>query len=44
MAMALVDRRCAPGNSARRVDAPAQDEEFVLYHSDNVQATGFVST
>jgi alpha-D-ribose 1-methylphosphonate 5-triphosphate synthase subunit PhnI len=22
--------------------APAQDEEFVLSHSDNVQATGFV--
>ena len=25
----------------RRV-APAQDEEFVVSHSDNVQATGFV--
>ena len=24
------------------VKAPAQDEEFVLSHSDNVQATGFV--
>lgn len=24
------------------VTAPAQDEEFVLSHSDNVQATGFV--
>ena len=24
------------------VKAPAQDEEFVLMHSDNVQATGFV--
>ena len=22
--------------------APAQDEEFVISHSDNVQATGFV--
>ncbi|MCY4501571.1 MAG: carbon-phosphorus lyase complex subunit PhnI, partial [Alphaproteobacteria bacterium] len=22
--------------------APAQDEEFVLYHSDNVEASGFV--
>jgi len=22
--------------------APAQDEEFVLYHSDNIQATGFL--
>ena len=25
-----------------RVDAPAQDEEFVISHSDNVEATGFV--
>ncbi|MCK1978416.1 carbon-phosphorus lyase complex subunit PhnI, partial [Jeotgalicoccus huakuii] len=24
------------------VTAPAQDEEFVISHSDNVQATGFV--
>ena len=24
------------------MNAPAQDEEFVLAHSDNVQATGFV--
>ena len=22
--------------------APAQNEEFVLYHSDNIQATGFL--
>ena len=22
--------------------APAQDEEFVLYHSDNVESSGFV--
>jgi alpha-D-ribose 1-methylphosphonate 5-triphosphate synthase subunit PhnI len=22
--------------------SPAQDEEFVLYHSDNVEASGFV--
>jgi alpha-D-ribose 1-methylphosphonate 5-triphosphate synthase subunit PhnI len=22
--------------------APAQDQEFVLYHSDNIQAAGFV--
>jgi alpha-D-ribose 1-methylphosphonate 5-triphosphate synthase subunit PhnI len=25
-----------------RVVAPAQDMEFVLYHSDNVEASGFV--
>ena len=29
-------------SSARTSTAPAQDEEFVLSHSDNVQATGFV--
>ena len=34
--------RCAPANSARTSTAPAQDEEFVISHSDNVQATGFV--
>ena len=43
ISMALVDRALRwqelgednPGN-------PAQDEEFVLYHCDNIQATGFV--
>ncbi|MEM1047199.1 MAG: carbon-phosphorus lyase complex subunit PhnI [Pseudomonadota bacterium] len=42
MAMALVDRalRCEEFGEER--NAPAQDEEFVLSHSDNVQATGFV--
>ncbi len=42
MAMALVDRalRCAELGEDRT--APAQDEEFVLYHCDNVEATGFV--
>ncbi len=42
MAMALVDRslRCEEFGEERT--APAQDEEFVLSHSDNVQATGFV--
>ena len=24
------------------VGAPAQDAEFVLYHADNIQATGFL--
>jgi alpha-D-ribose 1-methylphosphonate 5-triphosphate synthase subunit PhnI len=42
MAMALVDRAlCAPA-LGEEVKSPAQDEEFVLSHSDNVQATGFV--
>ncbi len=42
MSMALVDRalRCEEFDEDRK--APAQDEEFVLSHCDNVQATGFV--
>lgn len=42
MAMSLVDRslRCEEFDEERV--APAQDEEFVLSHSDNVQSTGFV--
>ncbi len=35
--------RCAPGSLARTATAPAQDEEFVLSHSDNVEASGFVA-
>ena len=42
MAMALVDRALRARELGEAVDAPAQDEEFVLSHSDNVQATGFV--
>ena len=34
--------RCAPSEFGEEATAPAQDEEFVLSHSDNVQATGFV--
>jgi alpha-D-ribose 1-methylphosphonate 5-triphosphate synthase subunit PhnI len=42
MAMALVDRalRCRELGEAPR--SPTQDEEFVLYHSDSVEASGFV--
>ena len=42
MSMALVDRalRCRELDEA--AVSPAQDEEFVLYHSDNVEASGFV--
>ena len=32
----------APRSWARMGRAPAQDQEFVLYHCDNVEATGFV--
>jgi alpha-D-ribose 1-methylphosphonate 5-triphosphate synthase subunit PhnI len=42
MAMALVDRALRARELGEDVKAPAQDEEFVLLHSDNVQATGFV--
>ena len=42
MAMALVDRALRAREFGEEVKAPAQDEEFVLSHSDNVQATGFV--
>src|ERR1700724_3936209 len=42
MSMALVDRALRARDLGEEVKAPAQDEEFVLSHSDNVQATGFV--
>ncbi len=42
MAMALVDRAMRAEELGEAADAPAQDVEFVLYHSDNVEATGFV--
>jgi alpha-D-ribose 1-methylphosphonate 5-triphosphate synthase subunit PhnI len=41
MAMALVDRALRAEELGEEVTAPAQDEEFVLYHSDNVEASGF---
>ena len=34
--------RSAPPSSARRRPRPSQDQEFVLYHGDNVEASGFV--
>ena len=42
MAMALVDRSLRARELGEEVKGPSQDEEFVLSHSDNVQATGFV--
>ena len=42
MSMALVDRALRTREFGEEVVAPAQDEEFVLSHADNVQATGFV--
>ncbi|MCI0753533.1 carbon-phosphorus lyase complex subunit PhnI [Teichococcus vastitatis] len=42
MSMALVDRALKAGELGEDRVAPAQDEEFVLMHSDNIEATGFV--
>jgi alpha-D-ribose 1-methylphosphonate 5-triphosphate synthase subunit PhnI len=42
MAMALVDRSLRARELGEPTDSAAQDEEFVLYHSDNVEASGFV--
>ena len=43
MAMALVDRALQSPDYGEGVAGPAQDEEFVLAHADNVEAAGFVS-
>ena len=42
MAMSLCDRALRARELGEDITAPAQDEEFVISHSDNVQATGFV--
>jgi alpha-D-ribose 1-methylphosphonate 5-triphosphate synthase subunit PhnI len=42
MSMALVDRALRAEDLGEETTALAQDQEFVLSHSDNVQATGFV--
>ena len=43
ISMALVDRALRWEELGEdNVGAPAQDAEFVLYHSDNIQATGFL--
>ena len=42
MSMALVDRAMRAAEFGEATDAPATDIEFMLYHSDNVQASGFV--
>ena len=41
--MALVDRALRWDELGEdNLGAPAQDEEFVLSHCDNIQATGFL--
>ncbi len=42
MSMALVDRALRAKEFGETIEGLAQDEEFVLYHSDNVEAQGFV--
>ena len=42
MSMSLVDRALRAKEFGEDITAPAQDEEFVISHADNVQATGFV--
>lgn len=42
MAMALVDRSLRAGELGEERASPAQDEEFVISHVDNVAASGFV--
>ncbi|MEN8500359.1 MULTISPECIES: carbon-phosphorus lyase complex subunit PhnI [Paraburkholderia] len=42
MAMALVDRALRAEELGETLGSPAQDIEFMLSHSDNVEASGFV--
>lgn len=42
MAMSLVDRALRCRELDETPEAPAQDEEFVLSHADNVESSGFV--
>ncbi|MCE2571262.1 carbon-phosphorus lyase complex subunit PhnI [Motilimonas eburnea] len=43
MAVALLDRALQAQQYDEAITSPAQDEEFVLAHADNVAAAGFVS-
>lgn len=42
MSMALVDRALRSKELGEPIDGPAQDEEFMLFHGDNIEAQGFV--
>jgi len=42
MSMALADRAMRAAELGEAADNPANDVEFMLYHSDNVEASGFV--
>jgi alpha-D-ribose 1-methylphosphonate 5-triphosphate synthase subunit PhnI len=43
ISMAICDRALRSMELGERLKGPAQDEEFMLYHGDNVEASGFVS-
>ncbi len=43
MSMAMVDRAMRAQELGEQSDSPAQDQEFVLAHSDSVESVGFVS-
>ncbi|CAM3427071.1 carbon-phosphorus lyase complex subunit PhnI [Paraphotobacterium marinum] len=43
ISIALVDRALQSKEYNEAVESPAQDEEFVLSHADNVEASGFLS-
>ncbi|MDR2366899.1 MAG: carbon-phosphorus lyase complex subunit PhnI [Deltaproteobacteria bacterium] len=43
LSMAIVDRALRAGELGEAIKGPAQNPEFVLYHGDNVEASGFVS-
>jgi alpha-D-ribose 1-methylphosphonate 5-triphosphate synthase subunit PhnI len=43
MSMALLDRALQADELGEPQQGPAQDQEFVLSHGDNVEAAGFVS-
>jgi len=42
MSMAIIDRSLKARDFGEASEYPAQQEEFVLYHCDNVEASGFV--
>ncbi|MFO0124170.1 MAG: carbon-phosphorus lyase complex subunit PhnI, partial [Inhella sp.] len=42
MAMSLVDRALRADEFSEPLTSPAQQQEFALAHSDNVEASGFV--
>jgi alpha-D-ribose 1-methylphosphonate 5-triphosphate synthase subunit PhnI len=42
MSMALADRALRAAELGEEIEAPAQMQEFVLSHSDSLEASGFV--